>query len=124
MTGVGCGGDGGMAGWGLLARYVYGSGCFRGTYGLVGYGDEGLGPRFRGDDGWGCGGDGGMAGWGLLARYVYGSGCFRGTYGLVGYGDEGLGPRFRGDDEEARGDDGGWDDGLVKGDCHTPSKCY
>ena len=36
---------------GLLPSMCMTMGCIRGGDGLVGYGDGGLGPRFRGDDG-------------------------------------------------------------------------
>ena len=53
MTG---GGDDGLV---RVAAYVYGKAYFRVNDGIMGYGDGGLGPRFRGDDGVGLG----MTGW-------------------------------------------------------------
>ena len=89
---------------------------FHGNYGLVGGGDEGLGPRFRGDDG-GVGDARFVQRTGVFSEMTEGCGWsrvrmevgyFHVNYGLVGGGDEGLGPRFRGDDGEAfREDDGG-----------------
>ena len=79
---------------------------FRGNCGLVGCGDGGLGPRFRGDDegatGAGAGITEGCAGvdGGRRGEMAGRPGVFA---GLVGCGDGGLGPRFRGDDEEATG---------------------
>ena len=43
----------GNYGVGLLATYGWGNGLFSWRLLLVGYGDGGLGPRFRGDDGLG-----------------------------------------------------------------------
>ena len=60
---------------------------------LVGCGDEGLGPRFRGDDGGGAVVGGEVAG---MTRGC--AGGFAIERGLVGCGYGGLGPRFRGDD--------------------------
>ena len=52
------GGAGVMVGAGLrmsVPRMGMTMGYFHGNCGLVGDGDGGLGPRFRGDDGWGGG---------------------------------------------------------------------
>ena len=74
-----------------------------------GYGDGGLRPRFRGDDGGGGygGEEAGMAerwGWPCIGMEV---GCFRGDDGWVGYGDGAWVPAFAG----MTG--GGGDDGEV-----------
>ena len=89
---------------GCWLRVCLGGGYFPGNGGLVGYGYEGLGPRFRGDDG----GVTGVTEVPCWTRYGVGEGYFPGNDGLVGYGDGGLGPRFRGDDGGVAGVTEGW----------------